>query len=99
MKYFAIYDGAAVVSFGSSSAAGTLSGEITRSEYEELSAKYAEAREYAAEYREDEIATEDIPEELRVMFPDMFADAPEPSDDDEIADSEALAIITEGVTQ
>lgn len=99
MKYFAIYDGAAVVSFGSSSAAGTLSGEITRSEYDELYAQYTEARKYKAKYRAEEIALEDIPEELRVMFPDMFADIPEPSDNDEIADSEALAIITEGVTE
>lgn len=99
MRYFAFYDGAAVVSFGSSGASKVIEGEITKAEYDALSTKYAEAREYETKYRAGEIAAGDVPEEIRIIFPAMFEEARVPSDDDEIDDSEALAIITGGIAQ
>lgn len=99
MKYWAIYDGVELITFGTSSATGELAAEITKEEYDILAVKSAEAREYAEKYHSGEITLDDVPADLFEMFPGAFRDIPEPSDDDEIDDSEALAIITEGVAQ
>jgi len=97
MIYFAAYDeNGRLVSVGYTSAQTTTGAEITREEYEALSAEINVKTEYAEKVYHGEIAIGDVPEEWRADVQEMVDEriaAEGEYDPDEISDDEALAII------
>ena len=97
MVYFAIYnDSDKLISIGYTSAPTTTGVEITREEYEALSAEIAAKAEYAEKLYLGEIAIEDVPEEWRADVQEMVDEriaAEGEYDPDEITAEEAIDII------
>lgn len=97
MIYFAAYDeNGRLVSVGYTSAQTTTGTEITREEYEALSAEISAKAEYAEKLYLGEITIENVPEEWRADVQEMVDErmaAEGEYDPDEISDEEALDII------
>ena len=102
MHYYAEYDeNGKLISIGYTSAPTTTGTEITREEYETLSAEIAAKAEYADKLYLGEITINDVPAEWREDVQTIVNDRIEAEgkyDPDEISDAEAIDIIT-GVSE